>query len=150
MSDEQKEQREKELETRKAAADAENATRSGVGTRKRVGQTRGRSSNIVEWEAFDREKPDTLPKAIPEFMTVTGVNQESDLVSFLIDGYNDYQYEQASDPIGDFVVDSWPAAHKAAFRIAVRNYAKAVQVSIEDAVTLIKPGFEKAAAVAGQ
>lgn len=140
------EDREQELKKLQDEAEQDNKTRSGVGTRKRVGQTRGKASMVISWEAFDISQPETLPKSIKEFTTVTGVTSEADLLAMVIDGYNDSQYTAASDPIAEFVEASWPDDVKAQFRLVVRNYSKAIGASIEDAVALIKPGIVKAQA----
>lgn len=142
MSEDQKSAKEIEREKAQAAADAENATKSGVGTRKFVGFTRGKASMLVSWEAFDESKPDTLPKAIQEFIDVTGVKDEPTLVSYLISGLNESNYIAASDPLAEFVNSSWPADAQTQFRLVVRNYSRGANVSLEDAVSLIKPGFE--------
>lgn len=140
------EDREKELKEAQEKAATANESRSGVGTRVRVGQTRGKGSLVVSWEAFDLSKADTLPTSIKQFTEVTGVKAEADLLSMLIDGYNDAQYTAASDPIAEHVEASWPDEVQTQFRLVVRNYAKATGSSIEDAVALIKPGVIKSQA----
>lgn len=142
------EDRANELKERQEAADKENAGRTGVGTRKRVGQTRGKGSFVIDWEAFDLSKSETLPKSIKQFTEVTKVTKEEDLLSMLIDGYNDAQYAEASDPIGEYVENSWPADVKTQFRLVVRNYAKVTGDSIEDVVKMVKPGIVKKLAAA--
>lgn len=137
------EDRAKEVETKQAEADKVNETRSGVGLRVRVGQTRGKNPMVITWEAFDESKPETNPKAISEFMEVTKVKDEPTLVSFLISGYNDAQYTAASDPLAEYVDAAWPADAQTQFRLVVRNYSRGAGVSLEDAVALIKPGFAK-------
>lgn len=143
MSDEQKSAKDIELETRQKKADEDNAKRSGVGTRVRVGQTRGKNPIVIDWEAFDESKPETLPTSIQQFMEVTGVKDEPTLVSYLVGGLNDANYTAASDPLAEYVNYAWPAEAQTQFRLVVRNYAKGANVSFEDAVSLIKPGFEK-------
>lgn len=135
--------RELELERKTKEAEAKNAARSGIGTRLRVGQTRGKNPVIIEWEAYDRSKPDTLPTTIQAFMDNTNVKDEPSLVSFLIDGFNDSNYEAASDPLAEFVDLTWPQDAQTQFRLVVRNYSRGASVSLEDAVQLIKPGFSK-------
>lgn len=135
--------RELELERKTKEAEAENATRSGVGVRVRVGQTRGKNPMVITWEAFDESKPDTLPKEIQQFMEVTGKKDQETLVDYLIRGYNDAAYEAASDPLAEFVEATWPADAQTQFRLVVRNYSRGANVSLEDAVALIKPGFSK-------
>lgn len=143
MSDEQKSAKEVELESKQKEADATNAARTGVGTRVRVGQTRGKNPMVISWEAFDESKPDTLPTSIQQFMEVTNVKDEPSLTSFLIGGLNDANYTAASDPLAEYVEVTWPQEAQTQFRIVVRNYSRGAQVSLEDAVTLIKPGFIK-------
>lgn len=131
------------LDKTQKAADAVNAARSGVGTRQRVGQTRGKSPLVITWEAFDESQPETLPTTIQGFMEITSVKDEPTLVSMLIGGYNDANYTAASDPLAEFVNPTWPDDAQAQFRLVVRNYSRGANVSLEDAVVLIKPGFEK-------
>lgn len=121
-----------------------NAKREGKGTRLRAGQTRGKNPQVIVWESFDQSKPDTLPGTLQEFMEITKVQDEKEIVSFLIDGYNDSQYSAASDPIAEYVNPAWPDEIQKQFRIVVRNYSNATGVSLEDAVAIIKPGIEKA------
>lgn len=127
-------------------ADEENAKRTGIGTRVHVGQTRGKSPVVITWEAFDESKPDSLPTSITNFLEVTKLNPEKDektIVEFLIGGYNDAAYTAASDPLAEFVDFSWSPDTQTQFRLVVRNYSRGANVSLEDAVALIKPGFSK-------
>jgi|SRR3990170_7010998 len=135
--------RELEVERKQKEADILNAAKTGVGTRQRVGQTRGKNPVVITWEAFDESKPETLPTSIQQFMEVTGVKDEPSLVNNLIAGYNDSAYTAASDPLAEFVDPTWPDDAQAQFRIVVRNYSRGAMVSLEDAVVLIKPGFAK-------
>jgi hypothetical protein len=64
-------------------------------------------------------------------------------VSFLIGGLNDANYTAASDPLAEYVELTWPPEAQTQFRLVVRNYSRGASVSLEDAVKLIKPGFEK-------
>jgi hypothetical protein len=143
MSADERTAKEIELEAKQKEADATNSTRSGVGTRVRVGQTRGKNPMVISWEAFDESKPETLPTTIQQFMDVTSVKDEPSLVSFLIGGLNDANYTAASDPLAEYVDLSWPPEAQTQFRLVVRNYSRGASVSLEDAVTLIKPGFVK-------
>jgi hypothetical protein len=143
MATEAKSPRELELERNQLEVDKLNAERSGVGVRLRVGQTRGKSPVIIRWEAFDDSKPDTLPTSIEQFMNTTNVKDEPSLVGLLIAGYNEAQYTAASDPLAEFVEAAWPPEAQTQFRLVVRNYSRGANVSLEDAVKLIKPGFEK-------
>lgn len=133
--------RELELQQKQKEAEIVNGKRSGVGTRVRVGQTRGKNPLVITWEAFDESKPDTLPTEIQQFMEVTGVKDQPTLVNLLIAGYNDSQYTAASDPLAEYVDATWPDDAQAQFRLVVRNYSRGANVSLEDAVALIKPGF---------
>lgn len=133
--------RELELQQKQKEAEITNSKRSGVGTRVRVGQTRGKNPLVITWEAFDESKPETLPTEIQQFMEVTSVKDQPTLVSLLIAGYNDSQYTAASDPLAEYVDATWPDDAQAQFRLVVRNYSRGANVSLEDAVALIKPGF---------
>ena len=143
LSTDEKVSRDLNQQLREIDADETNSKRTGVGVRVHVGQTRGKNPIVIDWEAFDESKPDTLPKAIKEFMEVTKVDDEPTLVSYLIGGYNDAMYTAASDPLAEFVDLSWAPEVQTQFRLVVRNYSRGANVSLEDAVALIKPGFSK-------
>ena len=143
MSDDQRSLKEIELEAAQKKADETNSTRSGVGTRQRVGQTRGKNPMVIVWEAFDESKPETLPTTMQQFMEVTKVDKEAQLVEFLIGGLNDANYTAASDPLAEYVDLAWPQDAQTQFRLVVRNYSRGASVTLEDAVALIKPGFIK-------
>ena len=145
MSNEERSALEIEREKMEAAAKEENETRSGKGTRVQVGATRGKSTMNIKYEAFDLTVPASLPETVAEFVSLTGTTAEEDLVRFLIDGYNDYQYRQASDPIAEFVENGWPDELKTAFRSTVRGLVKG-GLTLERAVGMVKPGFVTAAA----
>lgn len=144
MSEDQKNAQNEALEAANKKAHEVNSTRTGKGLRQRVGQTRGRNPQVITWEAFDESLPETLPTSLADFAELTGTKDEKSMVAFLVDGFNSYQYTQASDPIAEYVNPAWPEDVQRQFRLAVRNYAAMVGVSIEDAVALIKPGVEKA------
>lgn len=143
MSNEERSAKEIELEAEQKKADETNKARTGVGTRVRVGQTRGKNPMVISWEAFDESQPATLPTTIANFMETTSVKDEPTLVSFLIGGLNDANYTAASDPLAEYVDLTWPQEAQTQFRLVVRNYSRGAQVSLEDAVALIKPGFIK-------
>lgn len=143
MATEAQSPRELELQRKQAEADATNKTREGVGVRIRVGQTRGKNPQVITWEAFDDSLPQTLPTTISSFMDISKVSDEPTLVSYLISGYNEQAYTAASDPLAEYVEPTWPAESQTQFRLVVRNYSRGANVSLEDAVKLIKPGFEK-------
>lgn len=128
----------------KAEADKFNAEQKGVGLRMFTGFTRGRSTTAIKWNQFDTDKPDTLPKNVKEFSEVTGVTEGKDLLNFMIDGFNEYQYRQASDPIAEYVNPAWDDEMKTKFRAVVRGYSSTTETSIEDTVALMKPGIEAA------
>jgi hypothetical protein len=123
-----------------------NEGRTGKGLRVFLGLTRGRNPQKVQYEGFDESQPDTLPVTLDEFMILSKVQDEKTIVSFLIDGFNSAAYTAASDPVAEFVDLSWPEDVQKQFRLVVRNYSNATGVSIEDAVTLIKPGIVAAQA----
>jgi len=135
-------ERRKELATAQKEADAENKTRSGVGTRVFAGQTRGKSSLVIKYEQFDDSKPETLPKELQGFIDFTQA-KEPDLLKYLIAGYNASMYEAASDPLAEYVDYAWLPEVQTQFRLVVRNYSRGAGVSLDDAVELIKPGFVK-------
>ncbi len=143
MTDAAKTEQELALEAANGKAKETNDARTGKGTRVRVGQTRGRNPQVISYEAFDESKPETLPVSLSEFMDLTKMQDEKAIISLLIDGFNSASYTTASDPVAEFVEASWPEEVQKAFRVAIRNYANACNVSIEDAVALIKPGIVK-------
>ena len=140
MSEEQKTANETEREKAVKAATETNATRKGVGTRLKVGATRGKNPTVITFETFDESLPESLPKSVAQFMeTVT--SKEDVLVDYLIRGFNAASYEAASDPLAEYVVAKWAADVQSTFRQAVRNYAKGLGIELEDAVNIIRPGF---------
>jgi hypothetical protein len=124
-----------------AMADLKNP-KTSLSTKK--GKTRGKNPRDIEYQAFDLEKPDLLPANLSDFMEVTGVKEQADILSYVIDGFNSAQYSAASDEIGEFINDAWDKDTQGQFRLAVRNYSKLTGMSIDDSVALIKPGVEKA------
>ena len=68
MSEDQKAANQTELESAQAKAEETNRTRTGVGTRVRVGQTRGRNPMVISWEAFD-EQGEKLRHALPSLIS---------------------------------------------------------------------------------
>lgn len=136
--------RDAQLAEMQKAADEKNKARTGKGTRIRVGQTRGKNPKVIDWEAFDTDKPETLPTTLAEFMDLTKTKDEPVVVSYLIDGYNASQYASASDVLAEFVEPNWPDTLVKQFKQTVSNYAAATGTSLEDAVSLIKPGIVKA------
>lgn len=129
-----------------AKIDALNANRTGVGTRAAYGYTRGKGSMPFIYERFDDAQQDTLPKSMQEFVSTTKVAGDAELTKLAIAGYNEKLYTEASDPIAEHVNPSWDDETKTRFRLVVRNYMVGVGASLDDSVSLIKPGFEKALA----
>lgn len=130
------------------SANAENAKRLSTKDYKGLlvafGNTRGKGSIPIKWDKFDESKPETLPKSMQEFMDISGVKTESELVELVITGFNDAQYTAASDPIAEHVNAAWDKDTQNQFRLVVRNYSKATGSSIEETVSLMKPGVEAA------
>lgn len=113
------------------------------------GKTRGKNPREIEYQKFDLEKVDSLPKTLAEFMEVTKTlnndkpYSQDDLLGFVIDGFNAAQYSAASDEIGEFIPDSWDKETQAQFRLAVRNTSKMAGLDIETVVNMLKPAVEK-------
>lgn len=139
------EQKARKIELLKAQLNAsnENATRKGVGTRAAAGSTRGKGSIVITYEEFDLDDEASLPKSVAEFMKIANVEKQEDLLNFILEGYNTVSLRTASDPIAEYVNGSWDKDTIAQFRLLVRNMSKAFGVSIEDAVSVVKPGIEK-------
>lgn len=108
------------------------------------GSTRGKNPRKIEYLAFDLEKPDTLPLSVTEFMEVTGVKEQPEIVALLVDGFNASQYSAASDEIGEYINDAWDKDTQAQFRLAVRNMMKLTGFEVEQVVNMLKPAIEKA------
>lgn len=133
------------LKVENEKADAINKSRTGVGLRVMVGQTRGKNPSVVTWEAFDDDTK-TRPSTIAQFMEVTSTKDEPDMVAYLIDGYNKSAYSQASDEIGEFINDAWDKETQSQFRLIVRNYVRALAgtKTLEEVVNLVKPAIDMA------
>ena len=142
MSEEQKVEIESAREKAIKEAAAENAKRSGIGTRLKVGATRGKNPTVITFEQWDFSKPETLPKSVAGFMEAVTSKDET-LLDFLMRGQNDALQEAASDPLAEYVSNVWSAEVQLTFRTAVRNYAKGLGLDLEDAVNIIRPGFAK-------
>lgn len=143
MATEELMEKEEKVNPFAADAKADNETRTGKGLRVKTGFTRGKGSMPIRWEAFDESQADTLPKNVQEFLDITKAN-ESELLDYLIVGFNDAQYTAASDPIAEHVNLAWDKDTQSQFRLVVRNLSKAMNQSIEDTVAMVKPGVEKA------
>jgi hypothetical protein len=81
-----------------------------------------------------------------DFVSVSKITDEPSLVKLVIAGYNEKLYTEASDPIAEHVNPTWDDETKGRFRLVVRNYMNGAQVSLDEAVATIKPGFDKAVA----
>lgn len=143
MSENEQTELDKQVEAAEAKAKETNASRTGVGTRVQVGKTRGKNPVVISYEQFDDSVAGSLPTSIENFMEVTSDKDEPTLVNFLIRGKNAALYEAASDPLAEFVEACWPDDAKLQFRLVTRNYSRGANVSLEDAVALVKPGFVK-------
>lgn len=144
MSDEQVEILESARDKAVKAATEKNALlpKDKVGPRWKVGATRGKNPQIITFEFLDQSQPDTLPKSVPDFMAQITDNTDT-LLDYLIRGYNDAKQEAASDPLAEHVSDVWSPEVQLTFRTAVRNYAKGLQMELDEAVAIIRPGFAK-------
>lgn len=87
----------------------------------RKGRTRGKNPRDIEYLVLDIAEPDSLPTTAEDFSKVTGVSTESELVELLIAGFNQRQYEQASDEIGEYLNEAWDSETQLQFRAVVRN-----------------------------
>ncbi len=138
--------REKDMKEREAKL---NEGKTGKGLRSFLGLTRGRNPQEIQYEAFDDEQADTLPKTLSEFMELTKVNDEPVIVGYLIDGFNSAQYSAASDPVAEFYEAGWTPEFRTMFRNNVKSFAAQSNLSIEDTVAVLKPailaGLAKAA-----
>lgn len=130
--------RKAEIEQKEKAA---NADKTGKGLRVFFGFTRGKGSQMIEYENWDETQPDTLPSTLSEFMDLRKMTDEKDILRRILLGDNDVLYEEASDPVAEFVEASWSPDVQRQFKLVVKNYAAATGVSIDDAVKLIKPGI---------
>lgn len=109
----------------------------------KTGKTRGRNPRDIEYQAFDVENPDSLPKTMEEFVQVTGKGSLEELLEYLVAGFNYSAYSAASDEIGEFVKDEWSKEYQAQFRITIRNFSKVSQQSIEEVVEMLMPAIDK-------
>ncbi len=133
-----------ELKLENAKADQINKERGKAkGTRVKVGQTRGKNPNVITWEYFNREIPESLPTSYQEFCELTKTTEEKDIVNLLIEGHNSFQYAEASDEIGEFVEDYWDKDTATQFRTTIRQFSKAANMPIEKAVEMLKPAVEE-------
>lgn len=103
------------------------------------GKTRGKNPRPIKFNILNQ-----IPKDMPEFMEVTGVKSQSELVELLYEGFNSSQYAAASDEIGEFINDAWDKETQNQFRLAVRNHSKLTGDSIEDVANMLRPSVDKA------
>lgn len=133
-----------ELVTLQKLADEENKGRSGKGTRVKVGSTRGKNPKAITWESFNLDLPETLPSDAAEFLSLTKTTDDKLFTSYCLDGFNSAMYSNASDVLSEYVEANWPPELVVNFKKAVNGYASSTGVSLEDAVSVIKPGVVKA------
>ena len=140
----QETQTESKLKALRAEAKAENDKRGkNKGPRVMVGQTRGKSPQPIKWEEFDDAIPESLPTTFEEFTALTKVTDQKEIVNLLILGFNSDAYTQASDPLKEYVESTWTPEVQNQFRLVTRNYARTLELPLDEAVILIKPGFIK-------
>lgn len=139
----EEEKREKALNDAVAAAQATNKTREGKGLRLAVSSTRGKNPVPVTYESFDTDDAKSLPDSVSEFMQLSGIDDEAQLVAFLITGYNDNSFRIASDPVAEYVNLAWPAEVQKSFKDSVKTLVKSgVFADVEAAVAVIRPATE--------
>lgn len=143
LTQEQKEKAAK-LETLNTELKAKNdALGSNKGLRHFAGSTRGKGSMIIQYQGFDTDKPETLPTTMAEFAELLGITKPEEILEYAIEGANAVLYRTASDPIAEFVNQSWDKDTQIQFRTVVRNMVKMSGMSIEAVVEMVKPGVEK-------
>ncbi len=133
--------------------DAENEKRKGKGTRLTAGMTRGKGSQVIQFEEFDTAQPDTLPASMKEFgelmAAVIGKPlTEADFVGYLIEGANAALYRDASDPIAEFVNPAWDKDTQAAFRMIVKNTVKVFPQPLDEVAKDVRAKLDKAKGLA--
>src|SRR5215510_3661708 len=107
MSDDQKTALEIAREKAEAEAKTENEKRQTVegegdnkkvtqhlGTRVKVGATRGKNPSVITFEQWDDSIPESLPKSLQQFLEYTKAN-EATMLDYAIRGHNDALYEAA-------------------------------------------------------
>lgn len=122
-----------------------NRGRSGKGLRVFFGMTRGRNPQMISYENWDLEQPATLAETLSEFKSLR-VSDEKEIVRRLILGDNEILYSEASDPVAEYYESDWDKEFKTQFRTSIKNYSAMTGLSIEDTVTLLKPGIVAALA----
>src|SRR5206468_3828212 len=100
---------------------------------------KGKGSKEVKWDELNR-----VPDSVAEFSQVTGTKSEAELCSYLFAGFNEKNYSEAADEIGEFVDDNWSWITKEQFRAAVRGMSKlfAGSKTIEEIAAMMKPGAD--------
>ena len=150
MADEVKtEEKEVRVNPFQAEVDSKNKELgNSKGFRLFCGFTRGKGSIPFKYQGFDTDSAETLPSSMKEFMELTGIQKQEELLELVIDGYNARALTQASDPIAEYVNGNWDDDTKTQFRLIIRNMVKSMGLSIEEAANAIKPGVEKKFATA--
>lgn len=135
------------LEKAQSEVAEKNKALTGKGLRWRAGQTRGKNSSVITWQAFDAETPDSLPATLAEFVQLTGA-KDAEVLEYVIDGFNSAAYGLASDELFEYVDDSWSKEIKNQFRLAVRNTVKLTGMDVEAVANAMKAGIAKKIAAA--
>jgi hypothetical protein len=143
LTQEQKDRAEKLEKLRAELALKNKELGTAKGLRHFAGSTRGKGSMVIQYQGFDTDSPETLPGSLAEFMQLTGVKDEKELLALAIEGFNADAYQTASDPIAEFVNSNWDKDTQSQFRLVVRNMNKSMGISIEEAANMVRPGIEK-------
>lgn len=117
-----------------------NEARTGKGPRLTFGWTRGKNSQLFYYEQYDRTVKDSCPTTIEEVMSLIS-DSEPILVGYILDGWNAESYSNSSDPANEFVDDSWPEDVQKQFKIALKNFSTASNLSLEAAAAVLKPAI---------
>lgn len=126
------------IKAAEAKAAEENGKRTGKGLRLKVGSTRGKNPQVITFEAFDLDSPDTLPSDFAEFQTLSGVADEKEIVELLIIGHNAKAYSLASDPIAEYYEPDWTPDMRSGFKASVKGLTATGVINLETAVQLVK------------
>ena len=148
----EKEQEKEAREARKAEIDAKeleaNKDRTGKGTRVMFGFTKGKGSQLIQYENWDESKADTLPVDLQECIGVLnqrGLTADKDVESALVKrfilGDNELLYAEAADPVSEFVDPIWPDVVQKSFKMVIKSTAVNNGMTIEETVALIKPAY---------
>lgn len=81
----------------------------------------GKNEEVENWSG---DKPKTVPENIIDAMMAL-CSQDTGLIwSIFATGYNEWAFEQVSDPIAQFFEENWNDAQKMAFRQIVNGFVK--------------------------